>query len=64
MSSFRPIRSLTMRTWIVVRLACPLPNAVAERMVSHRCGVVAAQILCIRRSWRALSRRRSAGAHV
>ena len=64
MSSFRPIRILTMRTWVVVRLVCSPPNSVDERLLSHRCGVVAAQILCIQRSWRALSRRRSAGAHV
>jgi hypothetical protein len=48
-----------MRTWVVVRLTCGGPDAMAQAAPAHRCGVVAAQNLCIRRARRAARRRKS-----
>jgi hypothetical protein len=53
MSALQPIRTLTLRTWVVVRLACGRPDAAAQVAPAHRCGVVAAQNLCIHRARRA-----------
>jgi len=55
----RPARSLAIRTWIVVRLACGRPNALSMRPAAHREGVTAAQNLCSYRVWRARSQARS-----
>jgi hypothetical protein len=51
MATFDPLRSLTMRTWVAVRLACGRPNLLAMRPAAHREGVAAAQDLCTCPVW-------------
>jgi hypothetical protein len=53
MQSIKPLRSLTMRTVVVVRLACAAPVPLAARPAAHRNGVAAAQNLCTHRATRA-----------
>jgi hypothetical protein len=62
--TFDPLRSLTMRTWVVVRLACGRPNSLATRPAAHREGVIAAQNLCTYRVWRARSQARTGAKAV
>lgn len=46
MSSITPLRSLTLNTVVVVKLACTPAAPLAARPAAHRDGVAAAQNLC------------------
>ena len=55
MQPIKPLRNLTMRTVVAVRLACAAPVPLAARLAAHRNGVAAAQNLCTYRATRARS---------